>query len=205
MLQSGEIQPLGGTPRTVDVRVIAATNAALEERCRAGHFRWDLFYRLAVAELELPALRDRPRPDREQLLAWLVAFKSRQLQHEPLRLAAGARRQLLDYSFPGNVRELESVVEHLLVFSEPGATVELEDLPTRIRTTTAQGDSSSLLLEDVIGQHICKVLTHCGGIKSRAALLLGVEERKVRKYQLLMEGTPPSSRPNEKARRSTKS
>jgi transcriptional regulator with PAS, ATPase and Fis domain len=184
-LQSGEIQPLGGTPRTVDVRVIAATNAALEERCRAGRFRWDLFYRLAVAELELPALRDRPRVDREQLLDWLVVFKSRQLRHEPLRLAASTRRQLLDYSFPGNVRELESVVEHLLVFSEPGATVELPDLPTRIRTTTISNDSSSLLLEDAIQQHVCRVLTHCGGIKRRAAILLGVEERTVRKYHLL--------------------
>lgn len=59
VLQSGEIQPLGGTPRTVNVRVVVATNAALEERCRTGHFRWHLFYRLAVAELELPALRER--------------------------------------------------------------------------------------------------------------------------------------------------
>ncbi|UOQ83261.1 sigma 54-interacting transcriptional regulator [Hymenobacter sp. 5414T-23] len=193
VMQSGEIQPMGGNPRTVDVRVIAATNTALEERCRAGQFRWDLFYRLAVAELELPALRDRPRADREQLLDWMTAFKSRQLRHEPLRLAANTRRQLLDYYFPGNVRELESVMEHLLVFSEPGATVELADLPTRIKASTVAGDSSSLLLEDAIRQHVCRVLAHCGGIKRRAATLLGVEERTVRKYYLLSEFNPPSS------------
>lgn len=182
VLQCGEIQPLGGTPRKVDVRVVAATNAALEERCRAGLFRWDLFYRLAVAELEILALRDRPRADRELLLEWLITFKSRQLRHEPLRLAAITRRQLLDYSFPGNVRELESVVEHLLVFSESGATVDLADLPIRIRTASDAGDSTSLLLEDVIRRHVRRVLVHCGDIKLRAASLLGVDERTVRKY-----------------------
>lgn len=180
VLQESEIQPLGGTPRRVDVRVVAATHANLEERCGQGHFRWDLYYRLAVAELELPALRERTPQELEQLLAFFIASKQVSLRRpQPLLLSQAARQQVLRYAFPGNVRELENLVETLYVFQEPGQPIELRDLPRRLAAPSSTGQS--LRLADVARQHIVRVVGQCQGVKRQAAKLLDLDERVVAK------------------------
>lgn len=181
VLQAGEIQPLGGTPRRVNVRVVAATHADLEECCQQGRFRWDLYYRLAVAELELPALRERPVAEREQLLEFFIESKQVSLrQSAPLRLSAAARQQMLSYLFPGNVREMENLIETLYVFQRPDIPVQLTDLPRRMRSSgTATGHSQRLA--DVSRLHIVRVVGQCQGVKRQAAMLLDLDERVVAK------------------------
>lgn len=182
VLQEGEIQPVGGRPRRVDVRVVAATHTNLEERCRQGHFRWDLYYCLAVAELELPALRDYPVAEREQLLDFLVAAKQHRLRRPArLLLIPETRQRLLAYPFPGDVRELENVVETLYVFSEPGQPVPPTELPRRL-LGSGVGEAALGTLEAATVAYVARAVAHCGGVKRQAARLLDVDERVVAKY-----------------------
>ena len=184
VVQTGEIQPLGGQPRHVDVRVVAATHADLLERCQQGRFRWDLYYRLAVAELELPALRELPQAEREQLLDFFIQQKQMSLRRTgPLALAPTTRQQLLAYAFPGNVRELENLVETLYVFSEPGQLVLPADLPRRLHARAAGvGAVASLTLDAAATAHVVAVVAQCGGVKRRAAKLLGIDVRVVTRH-----------------------
>jgi len=132
VLQDREIKPLGGTAaRTVDVRIIAATNKDLEEAMARGEFRQDLYFRLNVLPMRVPPLRERP----EDLPYLLQHFMAR----EAARLGAPAKAfppETLDalaaYAWPGNVRELENLVKHVLV-AAPGPAVRPADLPARIR------------------------------------------------------------------------
>jgi len=132
VLQDREIKPLGGaTTRTVDVRIIAASNKDLEEAMAAGAFRQDLYFRLNVLPLRVPPLRERP----EDLLYLLQHFMAR----EAARLGVPAKvfppetlEVLSAYAWPGNVRELENLVKHVLV-AAPGPAVTALDLPVRIR------------------------------------------------------------------------
>ena len=192
VLQEGEIQPLGGLPRQVNVRVVAATNAPLEARCREGRFRWDLYYRLAVAELELPPLRTWPRAEREALLDHLLVAKREALARPAtLSLAAPTRQLLLTYAFPGNIRELENLLETLYVFHPGAGLVELGALPLRLREPAATGHS--LRLADVEREHLLRVLALKNNVKRQAALALGIDERtlatKLRSYELQPDPT----------------
>lgn len=185
-LQEGEIQPVGGAPRRVNVRVVAATNAPLEARCRESRFRWDLYYRLAVAELEPPPLRDWPLAEREALLDYLMETKRVALARPVrLQLAAATRQQLLGYEFPGNIRELENLLESLYVFQAGTGPVEPEALPLRLREPATAG--RLLRLADVEREHLLRVLALKNNVKRQAALALGIDERtlaaKLRSYE----------------------
>ncbi|OGX88062.1 hypothetical protein BEN47_09960 [Hymenobacter lapidarius] len=184
VVQMGEIQPLGGQPRQVDVRVIAATHADLLERCGQGRFRWDLYYRLAVAELELPTLRELPQDERGKLLDFLIHQKQASLQRKvPLELAPATREKLLAYPFPGNVRELENLVETLYVFSEPSQLILPADLPRRLHANAAGvSAATSLTLAAAMAAHVARVVAQCGGVKRQAAQLLGIDVRVVTKH-----------------------
>lgn len=184
VLQDGEIQPVGGRPRRVDVRVVAATHANLEERCRHGRFRWDLYYRLAVAELELPALREYSLVEKEQLLAFLMAAKQRSLRRQDqLVLAPETRQRVLAYSFPGNVREMENLVETFYVFAEPGQPVPTTELPRRLLSSgVGEEHAASATLAAATAAYVARAVAHCGGINRQAARLLDVDERVVAKY-----------------------
>lgn len=184
VLQDGEIQPVGGQPKRVDVRVVAATHANLEERCRQGSFRWDLYYRLAVAELELPALRDYPAGERAQLLDFFIAVKQRSLRcPTQLVLTTETRQLMLSYAFPGNVRELENLIETLYVFSEPGQPVPPTELPRRLLAKGVGEELTTLTtLEIAMSAYVARTVAHCGGVKRQAALLLGIDARVVAKY-----------------------
>ncbi|UOQ76531.1 sigma 54-interacting transcriptional regulator [Hymenobacter sp. 5516J-16] len=187
VLQEGEIQPVGGQPKRVNVRVVAATNAELEDKCRDGRFRWDLYYRLAVAELELPCLREWPAAERRTLLDYLLENKRHELgKAEVLQLSETTRKQLLEYPFPGNIRELENLLESLYVF-HADAAIEPSALPRRMRNTTAL-NGFSLRLADVEKEHLLRVMALKNNIKRQAALALDIDERtlaaKLRSYDL---------------------
>jgi transcriptional regulator with PAS, ATPase and Fis domain len=130
-LENGEIQPVGSdTTRKVDVRIIAATNKDLAELVRAGQFREDLFYRLQVIHLHVPALRER-RADIRAIGQRFVAASKRDLI-----LSEEAWKALERYRWPGNVRELQNVIEQLVWRSTADALIDVHHLPT---TITAAG------------------------------------------------------------------
>ena len=124
-LENGEIQPVGDArPRTVDVRIIGATNRNLPERVAAGHFREDLLYRLRVIQIEVPTLRERPA-DIPALIDHVIGRRA--------RVSDEALDALTRYRWPGNVRELQNVVEQALWLAEDNR-IELEHLPEAVRS-----------------------------------------------------------------------
>jgi two-component system response regulator HydG len=127
-LQEGEVKRVGSNEtRTVDVRVIAATNVDLKTRIQSGKFREDLYYRLNVVAISLPRLRE--RPEDIPLLAQHFVAKYAQRANRPVRAISNAALDvLLGQQWPGNVRELENAIEHAVVFC-PGETIEPENLP----------------------------------------------------------------------------
>ncbi|MCX7626332.1 MAG: sigma-54 dependent transcriptional regulator [Candidatus Sumerlaeaceae bacterium] len=132
MLQEHEIQRVGGLrPISVDVRLIAATNRDLEEAMRERLFRADLFYRLNVISISLPPLRER-REDIPILIEHFASKAARKLSRNVPTFGAEALAALERYPFPGNVRELENLVERLLILCEK-ETIGLEDLPADVR------------------------------------------------------------------------
>jgi DNA-binding NtrC family response regulator len=135
VLEQREIKRVGGTkPIKVDVRIVAATNRNLEEEVKAGRFREDLFYRLTVVRVKIPALRDR-REDVRLLARHFLEHGSFNRDREGNRkianLAPGVLDRLGEYNWPGNVRELHNVIERAVSFSESD-TIELADLPEHI-------------------------------------------------------------------------
>lgn len=127
VLQEREVVRLGARKATpIDVRLVAATNVRLEEAVLAGHFREDLFYRLRVAHLELPTLRNRPG-DILPLAEYFVAEYRRRLGYGEIKLDEQAKNKLVQHSWPGNIRELENVIHHSLLICKNN-TVRSEDL-----------------------------------------------------------------------------
>jgi len=175
---------LGGVDTIkVDVRIIAATNADLEEALQKGQFREDLFYRLHVITINLPPLRKR-NEDIPLLAQHFLSHYARE-NEKPLReIASRAMEMLLDYHWPGNVRELENVIERAVVLSTGGA-LDVDLLPTSVRQQEPLGSpaphlpaSGIAVKEAVIGderQLIIKSLQAAGGGQKRAAELLQVK------------------------------
>ncbi len=182
VLQDREFQRVGGeTTLTADVRIIAATNIDFEQQIEEGSFRSDLYYRLSVIPFELPPLRERSE-EIEPLCAELLK-KIAQRQKSKARLSKGALRLLQTYDWPGNIRQLENVLERASAFCSEGV-IEEKDLPTEI---TREGDQSDLTLKGLGGVSLAKLekealiqtLELCGGNKAEAARRLGVTEKSV--------------------------
>ena len=129
VLQEMEVEPLGGKVRSVDVRIIAATNQDVENAIEEGRFREDLFYRLCVIPIELPPLRRRA----EDVPLLVRHYLERFSRGAPLDISADALACMTAYPWPGNVRELQNAVERLVVMSH-GGTIEHHHLPTKLRT-----------------------------------------------------------------------
>ncbi|MFP9114653.1 RNA repair transcriptional activator RtcR family protein [Flavobacterium sp. RHBU_3] len=184
VIQEKRILRIGDTKeKKIDVRIIAATNRNLPQRCAKGHFRWDLFYRLAVTELTLPPLRDRGVKEKKELIDFFIESK-RKLFKRPkkLRLAKDVEQFILNYPFPGNVREIENLIENLYVFNSDA--VSMETLPTRLLNPT---DDFKLDLKTAEKLHIIKVLKLAKN-KQQAAKLLGCVintlEKKIKDYEI---------------------
>ncbi|MEK7823747.1 MAG: sigma-54 dependent transcriptional regulator [Candidatus Eisenbacteria bacterium] len=175
-LQEREIIPVGGTQTIkIDCRLVAATNADLEKDVAAGRFRADLFYRLNVIPIRLPALRQR----RDDIPILVDHFLKRHAQaHTPKVVNKEAMDLLLRYDWPGNVRELENVMERALILDETGV-IGPEDLPEKIRFGQSQRgslviDTPTLTLEELEKEYILKVLNHTRWQKKRASEVLGI-------------------------------
>jgi two-component system response regulator HydG len=179
VLQDRSFERVGGEDTIdADVRLIAATNRDLDEAIRLGSFREDLFYRLNVIPIRVPALRERP-DDVPVLAARFLSHAASRLGREAPALGAGATDALTRYTWPGNVRELENLMERLVVLT-PSERIEADDLPAAIR---AGGSSPSALtprppsnerLADLERVRILDVLGTCDGNKKLAASLLGI-------------------------------
>ena len=177
VLQEREIERLGGRTKVpVDVRVVSATHQDLQASIRAGSFREDLFYRLRVVEIHMPSLREH-REDVPRLAGhFLARIAARDGRRAP-SLSRDAVKALLDYPFPGNVRELENLLEGAAALVA-GDTIEAADLQFGIaREGADELRLASVDLRNVENAHIRRVLAQVKGNKSRAAKLLGVSRR----------------------------
>jgi len=203
VLQDGEVRPLGTNKvEQVDVRVIAATNRDLAASLREGQFREDLYYRLNVVQIHLPPLRARTEdllPLAEHFLARSSARSGKTLRG----FAESAKKIMLAYSYPGNVRELENVVERAVALAESDL-IGPDDLPPamrerksqdRLATAVAQG----LSLEQLEREYIERVLDAEGGNKTRAAQRLGLDRktlyRKLEEYAATPKQAPDGDGP----------
>jgi len=141
VLQEMEVEPVGGQPRSVDVRVAAATNRDIDVALKEKRFREDLYYRLAVIPLQLPPLRER----REDVPLLVRHFLDRYAADEAVALDDAALRLMSTYSWPGNVRELQNAIERMVVLRR-GSELGVDDLPEKIRHAQTQvtGDVVSL-------------------------------------------------------------
>jgi transcriptional regulator with PAS, ATPase and Fis domain len=193
VLQEGTFNRVGDTDmRRVDVRIIAATNRDLAGMVAAGQFREDLYYRIHVLSVMLPALRER----HEDVPLLIDYFLGRHRQQRPKRLTPDCAGRMLAYPWPGNVRELENEIERLVVLAGDAATIGPELLSPRIRTWAAPHedagpiDTSSLpaAVEALERRMIGAAMRRHGGNKTRAAEELKVSRRNlirlVQKYEL---------------------
>jgi DNA-binding NtrC family response regulator len=191
-IQEKEVTPLGSSrPLKVDVRLIAASNRNLEEEVKKGTFREDLFYRLSVVPIHLPPLRER-REDIPLLIEHFIAVFSQEYNVEPRRIAPDALEKIIAYPWPGNIRELQNVIERVFALSQSNA-ITLADLPNAISGFAEQPINFQELLElptleAMERALIAAALRKSNGNKNEAARLLAIDRqrlyRKMEKYRL---------------------
>jgi two-component system response regulator AtoC len=181
VLETGIFRRVGGTADVrVDVRVIAATNRALENMMQAGSFREDLYYRLNVFTVPIPPLRER-REDIPLLVAHFIR-NSAIVPKRNLEVSTEAMEVLVRYPWPGNARELANVIERALILCE-GNRLLPENLPIGIRRSAPEGAVTNggrrPTLEEAERRYILQVLDECGGHRQKAATILGISERNL--------------------------
>jgi two-component system, NtrC family, response regulator AtoC len=193
VLQEKEVRPVGSNDKiTVDVRVIAATNRDLETAYRDGTFRKDLYFRLNVVTVHLPALRDR----RSDIPMLVHHFLDRYAPTDNLQVTAAAMKSLLQYDWPGNVRELENCVARAVTLGDH-RIIDVGDLPPSIRTdhppsqTASSADAASLsttALAEMERMTILRVFEQANGDKALAGKMLGISRatlyRKLKRYNI---------------------
>jgi DNA-binding NtrC family response regulator len=184
VVETGELERVGSSQtRRVDVRLISATNAALEDEVRAGRFRQDLLFRLNTVEIRIPPLRDR-REDIALLAAHFLQTHAQRYRKPLDTFDPPAMKALLDHPWPGNVRELEHVVERAVLMST-GNTIGRSSLGLQPPT---EGRIDDMSIEDVEALLIRKALVRYDGNVSRAAEALGLSRgalyRRMQRYGL---------------------
>ncbi|HVG33697.1 MAG TPA: sigma-54 dependent transcriptional regulator [Pyrinomonadaceae bacterium] len=188
-LQEREIRRVGGTrPIKIDVRVVAATNRDLRAMVSDGRFRDDLYYRINVLSVDVPPLRER-RDDIPVLINYFLRKHTRNSSHLVRGLAPETRRLLMDYSWPGNVRQLESAIERAILLCETDL-IQVEDLPLEVRQEsrpTAEGafklPPEGIAFEDVERDLIMQAMEQTDYNITKAAKLLGLTFRTLQ-YRL---------------------
>ncbi|MFZ2323637.1 MAG: sigma-54 dependent transcriptional regulator [Ignavibacteriaceae bacterium] len=186
VLQEHQIERLGSTESTsIDVRIIAATHQNLEQKIKDGTFREDLFYRLNIVSLNIPPLRER-REDIIPLIDYFVEKYAKENGREKLSLSRETVDLLLKYNFPGNVRELENIVERAVVLSR-NDVITLNDLPNVVKGFKAEKeipnqDEGTLIerVEELEKKLIYDALSKSNGNQSLAGRILGLTERNLR-------------------------
>jgi Nif-specific regulatory protein len=190
VLQEKEFERIGGNETIkVDVRMVAATNRDLEKAMKDGSFREDLYYRLNVVTVVLPPLRER-KEDIPALMEHFIGKYGRENKKNIAGVTAETRDLLMRYAYPGNVRELENIIERAVVLTK-GEIITSADVPLHLKTTeseekicVAKRDGSlTKTLETVERGIIMEALKAAGGVQTRAADKLGISERVLR-YKL---------------------
>ncbi len=195
-LQEKAFERVGGDQTiTTDVRIVTATNRDLLEDVRSGRFREDLYYRLHIIPLVVPPLRERAS-DVDVLVSYFIQKLARRTRTDVTMASADALARMRHYDWPGNVRQLENVVEQALVFAE-GTAIGVEDLPPAISGLSPAAalhlpdDERPLpdILEDLERQLIVRALERADGVKTEAARMLGIKTPslyyKLEKYGLI--------------------
>ncbi len=170
-------------PTSVDVRLILTTNSDIEELVREKKFREDLYYRINVFRIHIPPLRER-KEDIPPLSSFFVE-KFRHINPEVSGLSEEALQKLINYEFPGNVRELSNIIERAMILSRGEKWI----FPGHIILPDNNKAPESLKLDDVIKSHILSVIEYTNGDKARAARILGIDRstlyRKLKEYGIL--------------------
>jgi len=187
VLETSSFRHVGGTSQVkVDVRLVAATNRALERLVEEGKFRRDLYYRLNAIKIELTPLR--ARPDEIPVLVSHFVSLHNARHGTGKRVSPAASRVLAHCEWPGNVRQLRHVMERALVLAD-GEAILPGDLPPEVREAERLSlDRSEMTLQEIERRHIARVLAEVRGHRARAAMLLGISERnlyrKIREHRL---------------------
>ena len=194
VLQERSVKPVGAvTEKSIDIRVVAATNRDLKEMVDANEFREDLYYRLNVIQIQIPALRER-RGDLPLLIQHFLQKFTEDLGKEIRGVERSAMDLLLSYPYDGNVRELENIIERAVTL-EPGDMVTTESLPVHMQSGTnllqwagdleipEDGLDLDAIVESLERNLITKALRRSGGVRKSAAKLLGISFRSMR-YRL---------------------
>jgi two-component system response regulator HydG len=185
----------GGSPITVDVRVVAATNRDLELAIEEKTFRQDLFFRLFVMEIAVPALRDHAS-DIPVLAHYFLQKFSAKTSNRVQDFSDAAIKQLMEYQWPGNIRELQNTIERAVILAR-NATIEPADIQLSTRTSSAKAgavgesfkqDNRDISLNRLEREHILNTLERTNWNKSTAAQILGIErstlDRKLKRYKV---------------------
>lgn len=191
VIQEKEVERLGGLhPVKIDVRVIVATNRNLDEEVKKGNFREDLYYRLNVVKLWVPPLRER-KEDIPALMDFFVKKYTGRYKKNIKGFTRESRDQLIKYDYPGNVRELENMVERAVVLAR-GDYITIDDIPSLAQSTATPIEGG---IRETVGvmekQMITEALVKADWVQTRAASLLGLSERmlryKMKKYAISRE------------------
>jgi transcriptional regulator with PAS, ATPase and Fis domain len=196
LLENKTFRRVGGVQEfRADVRVLAATNVDLEERVAEGRFRADLFFRLNVVRIVMPALRDHPE-DIPILAAHFIARFNQEMKREVKGLSPAAIDALTAYHWPGNVRELRNVVERAFILHASADEIRPEHLSPEVRRAVPQKKpeklvpqvpDQGLVLDDVERKLIAEAMERASGNQSKAARLLGISRDTLR-YRLKKHG-----------------
>ena len=201
VLEEGEFEPVGGSKTIkVDVRIITATHRDLSEEVQKGNFREDLFYRLYVIPMMLPALRERAQ-DIPHLTAYFLTESNRKNHRQVEGLSADALEDMMAHRWPGNVRELKNLVERMVVLKAAG-TITRRDLPPEFKTGAREGEAPAAAVLEISEEGICltsavtefekalilQSLEKTQWVKNKAAKLLHLNRttlvEKIKRHQL---------------------
>ncbi len=191
VLESRSFFRVGGTrPRTVDMRLVTATNRDLAEAIRANEFRQDLYYRINTISVVLPPIRER----REDIRPLALHFLERNAAYGMKRLSAAAIEMLERYDWPGNVRELEHAIQRAVILCT-GDEICPDDFPAEVRGGQGATALAGGSLEEMERQHIIATLKQVGGHRAKAAALLGIDPktlyRKILTYNISIDQLRP--------------
>jgi len=192
-IQEREIKRVGGTKTIpIDVRILAATNKDLQEEIKKGRFREDLYYRLNVVPITLPPLRDR-KEDIPLIIDNYLKKKFPSSELSVRNIPAEIMDLCMSYDWPGNIRELESTIEHAVILGDTGHfnfdNMPIKSIKTQIAGKfTSYGDGDNATLDEIEKQHIERTMKSVNGSKSKAAKILQINRstlyRLIQKYGL---------------------
>lgn len=179
VLQEKEVNMIGANKsQKIDLRIITATNTDLDLLVKKGTFREDLYYRLNIIPINIPALRERD-DDIPLLMNHFAKKYADETDKEPPQFTDSVIKLFKNYFWPGNVRELENIIQRLIVMTDE-ATIDLPDLPSTMKFSVQNGKGLNRTLAEIEREHIINVLGSVNGNKTKAAKILGIDRKTLR-------------------------